>query len=349
MGNRSREGGGASLRVWVGALLCMCVLGTRADPGTSLAAAGERLFADPELSLDGTVSCVSCHRPLYAFADPRPQSKGVGGLAGTRNAPSLLDAGRRPALTWDGRTPTLKDQVLVAFTHPREHALPSVSELETRLAANAVYRDAGIVTLASAQAALVVFVTGLRTGTSAYDRWRAGDAQALSPPAVRGLEVFAGRAGCAECHRLDATPATFSDGGYHRIGIGLDRIAPKLKALTEQVERASADALEALIATDASVAALGRYLVTRDPQDIGRYRTPSLRNVAVTAPYFHDGSIASLEDAVAQEIYYRAQERGRVLPLNSEDRSDLIEFLRALTDAPYERQLAPAAPPAKGK
>jgi cytochrome c peroxidase len=201
------------------------------------------------------------------------------------------------------------------------------------------------ITTAQIRTALTAYVAALNTGTSAYDRWMAGETAAMSAPAQRGLTIFTNAGGCAECHRLDASPATFTDDRYHDVGIGLGRIAPNLRKLAIRVENTSAPQLEELIAADPDIAELGRYLVTRDPKDIGKYRTPSLRNVAVTAPYFHDGSVKSLEEAVGQELYYRAQERGRALALNTQEQADLVEFLRALTDAPYERYFDSAASP----
>ena len=336
MGTRTLRGAGSSPQVWVSVLLFLCLIDARAE---SLAAIGERLFTDQALSLDGSIACASCHRPGYAFAEPSPVPTGVAGRQGTRNVPSLLDVAQRPTLTWDGRTDALRDQVLVAFTHPREHGLANIDALTKRLP--------GAMSLETVQDALTAYLATLTTDETAFDRWQAGDTSAMSASAKRGYEVFVGRGECAQCNRVEKGRPSFTDNGFHRVGVGLEAIAPKLAMLTARVQKLSPADIEATIAEDSAVAALGRYVVTRSPADIGKYRTPSLRNVAITAPYFHDGSVPTLEAAVAQEIYYRSQERGRALALNIVDQADLVAFLRALTDTRYERDSAPAS--LKGK
>jgi cytochrome c peroxidase len=330
--------------------------GTQPAPQESAQARlGERLFFDATLSADGTVRCATCHLPERAFTDGKPTAVGVAGRGATRNTPSLIDVAVRSSLTWDGRETRLETQVLRPFTQSREHGLRDADQLLDKIRRNHAYREAlaaafdtGNVTLPQVAAALAVYLRTFSSGSSAYDRFVAGDAGALTESARRGLELFRGAAGCAECHHIAGRHAAFTDENFHRVGVGLPTIASRLPELTARVAASSADQIDTWVFEDRDVAALGRFLVTRDPRDIGAYRTPSLRNVAVTAPYMHDGSVATLGEAVKLEVYYRVQERGRPLALSLADQADLVEFLIALTDAPYVSVTAPARPSTTG-
>jgi cytochrome c peroxidase len=234
--------------------------------------------------------------------------------------------------------------VLRPFTQSREHGLRDADELLDKIRRNPVYRSdfaaafyTSSIALPQVGVALAAYLRSLSSGSSAYDRFVVGDAGALTESARRGLELFRGAAGCAECHRLAGSRAAFTDESFHRVGVGLSAIASRLPELTARVAVSSADQIDRWVFEDRDIAALGRFLVTRDPRDIGAYRTPSLRNVAVTAPYMHDGSVATLREAVNLEAYYRVQQRGRPLALSLADQADLVEFLMALTDAPYVR------------
>ena len=340
-----------SLRSGLGGLL-LAALATASIVGASpLANVGKLLFFDVALSADGKVACATCHQPGRAFADGRPVSSGAFGLQGTRNAPSLLDVAQRPALAWDGRTGTLSDQVALALSHPREHALAGPRIVVELVLRNEGYRkafsDAGLddpLTSSAIGSALVAYIESLRTEASPFDRWRAGDSAAISGSARRGFEVFRGVAGCARCHRIDGERPTFTDNEFHAVGVGSERIASRLAALVTGVRAATHEQLELLIATDPEIAALGRFLVTRDPADIGKYRTPGLRNVAVTAPYFHDGSARTLADALAQELYYRGRERGQPMAITTAEQADLVAFLESLTDDRYSPPTAANVP-----
>ena len=205
MGRARRQGRDVALGVVVVVLLCGEVLWGMSPASQSLVNLGARLFADRSLSIDGTVACASCHRPELAFADRRAVSQGARGATGARNAPSLLGAATRAALTWDGRTKAISDQVLIAFTHPREHGLADATELVARVSGNPEYRaafseefGATSITTAQIRTALTAYVAALNTGTSAYDRWMAGETAAMSAPAQRGLTIFTNAGGCAE-------------------------------------------------------------------------------------------------------------------------------------------------------
>ncbi|KVN04823.1 cytochrome c family protein [Burkholderia sp. MSMB1552] len=306
-------------------------------------ALGQQLFNDPSLSDDGTMRCASCHIPEKAYADGRTVAIGVYGRAGTRNTPSLLsvELAKEGAFFWDGRRTALEQAVLDPLTNPMEMGLHDQTELMQRIVQNPAYRtaftqafpdDQGHLAPTEIGAVLATYVRSLHPSDSASDRYLHGDRTALNPRAQLGLALFQGKAGCTECHRLDGSPPALTDHGYHRTGVGLDGITANLPALTEGVIARSlqGSAIGDRIATHADEAQLGRFNVTQDPADIGLFRTPSLRGVAHTAPYMHDGSVPTLEDAINREVYYRSLQAGRPLNLSVEERLDLAEFLRAL-------------------
>jgi len=306
-------------------------------------ALGKQLFNDPSLSADGTVRCASCHIPERSYTDGRAVAIGVYGRTGTRNTPSLLNiaAANEPAFFWDGRRTVLEQAVLDPLTNPVEMGLHDQSDLMRRITQNSAYREAftqtfpgGGNSLAPSEVGTVLaaYVHSLTPAESAFDRYRRGDRTAMNPRAQLGLTLFQGKAGCAECHRLEGASPTFTDHAYHRSGVGLDGIAANLPALTEGVMARSlqGNAVGDRVAMHSDEAQLGRFNVTQDPADIGLFRTPSLRGVSHTAPYMHDGSVPTLDDAIDREVYYRSLQAGRPLNLSVEERLDLAEFLRSL-------------------
>jgi len=296
-------------------------------------ALGRRLFEDPGLSRGGAVSCKSCHDPALGFSDGRPVSIGVDGRRGTRNSPSILLAATTPRLFWDGRAGSLEEQALGPIANPVEMDRP-VAELVQALAADpsygpafrAVYPDGATAT--NLARAIAAFERTIRPGPSPHDRWLAGDAQALSPAALRGVRVFR-RNRCVACHK----GPDFTDHAFHNVGWGSDHTSP-----------------------DA-----GRFAVTHDPEDQGGFKTPTLRNVAQSAPYFHDGQAATLEAVV--DYYDKGGNPNpnldfRVQPMNlsAEDKADLLAFLRSLSgghrfgqiDAPPAGKPGPGLRPSAG-
>jgi len=272
-------------------------------------ALGRRLFFDPRLSSDGTVACATCHRPEYGFADPRPLSIGVGGARTKRNAPSLLNKGLSVDVHWDGVAATLEEQALMPIEDPGEMGL-GVDGAVRFLAADEEYRAAfegaydrppDAETLGGALAA---FVRALTVGDSPVDRFRDGDVDALSAEAEAGLWLFEGKGRCWRCHE----GPNFSDESFHNTGIGT-------------VDGASED---------------GRFAVTGEERDRGRFRTPGLRMLTRTAPYMHDGSLATLEEVVE---FYRdgglpnPNLSDRIAPIRLTDReaANLVAFLEALS------------------
>ena len=277
-------------------------------------ALGRRLFVEARLSADGRMSCASCHQPERAFTDGRRVARGVFGRSGRRNVPSILNRGYGTAFSWDGRGVTLEDQVRRAISSSVDLGLSPAVAAE-RLSHDSTYAAAFDTAFAAPISAdllvqaIATFVRGARSGNSPFDRFFAGDSAALSPEARRGYQLFTGQARCSRCH---AGPL-FTDEDLHNTGVGWGRDA-------------------------------GRFDVTGLPQDRGRFKTPGLRNVGLTAPYMHDGSLETLEAVV--EFYNRGGRRNpnldpaiRPLRLKSDQRSDLVAFLRAL-----QGEIAPSHP-----
>ena len=309
---------------------------------------GERLFFDARLSRDRAVSCATCHRPEVAFAEGRPKSLGTGGRIGLRNAPSLLDVGSQRTLFWDGRQVTLEAQAVEPLINPTEHGLGDHGEVVRILATSSDYPvefkeafGAGqpAISVRRVGQALAAYQRTLKTGPAPVDRFLRGDESALTPRARAGWQTFSGVAACIRCHTPDQRSSPggrplFTDHDFHAIGIGQERIARLLPVLVPTVarERAAGVSADKLILDNPEVASLGRFVVSADIADLGKFRTPGLRNVALTAPYMHDGSIRTLREAVDHEVYYRGRADGRPLILTPQELDDLVLFLEeALT------------------
>lgn len=304
-------------------------------------ALGRALFDDKRLSADGQVSCSTCHQPERAFTDGRVLAQGVRQQNGTRNAPTLINSAYLTSLFWDGRRGSLEEQAADPLVNPVEHGLADHEALLARVRADAAYA-AGFraafdvapesIRLEHVVKALAAFQRTLVAGDSPFDRYRyGGEPSALSDAQVRGLGLFAGRAGCTACHTIGKEDALLTDNAFHTIGIGQERAQTGLADRTKRLVRLSPSERDRSITSDSEVADLGRFAVTLKPVDIGRFRTPTLRNVALTAPYMHDGSVPTLGEAVAREVYYRGLEAGRPLVLTPQEKADLVAFLEALT------------------
>lgn len=238
---------------------------------------GRALFFDARLSRDGTVGCTTCHQPEKAFADGKKVAEGIQGKKGTRNAPSLRNAGYAKAQFWDGRRPSLEAQVLDPFINPVEHGLRDHDALLVKLRQSADYeplcekvlgKSVKRIELGEIASALSAYVLTLKETDTRLDRYLfAPDTSALSPAEQRGLGLFRGRAQCATCHALGETEAPLTDGRYHSLAVGFDRLAPKLASLTKRVAKTPREEVDRLISSDADLAALGRFVVTRSPPD----------------------------------------------------------------------------------
>ena len=263
---------------------------------------GRRLFNDRRLSRDNTVACSSCHDPDHAFATAAPIASGVFGRRGRRNAPALVNRGWGRAFSWDGRSATLEEQVLKPIEEPNEMDL-SIDDAAQRvgLSPDGISR------------ALATYIRSLMSGNAPYDRYVNGDRNALSVEARAGLQIFRGKGNCTACH----VGPNFSDEKFHDTGIAW-----------------SPDAQSPV--TSGSFLDEGRAAITGQPADLGAFKTPTLREAARTAPYMHDGSLASLE--VVVDYYDRGGNRHalldpelRPLGLSELEKSALVAFLHALS------------------
>lgn len=281
---------------------------------------GRRLFFDPVLSRNFTVSCASCHRPVRVFTDGKPRPKGIDGKVGRRNVPTLLNRGYGKAFAWDGRGRTLAAQALQAIQDSTE------MDLTVQVAVQRLARDPGYARAFQAAGAgppsgealgeaLAGYLRSIRGGNSRFDRFVAGDSTALSPLERRGLALFQGRARCDRCH----TGPLLSDEKFHNTGV----------------------AWESGGFSDA-----GRFEVTGRAGDLGAFKTPTLREVARTAPYMHDGSLITLEAVV--DFYARGGKSNpnldpeiRAIPLGAGERAALVAFLRTLTGRIQEHRPVP--------
>lgn len=303
-------------------------------------ALGKKLFHDARLSADGSVSCATCHKPEKAFNDGLPVAEGIGKLKGTRNTPSLLNAAFLDTLFWDGRRSSLEEQALDPFVNTREHGFENHDAILRVLRQDVEYRAAfqrvfGVkpkqLTMQHVTKAIASFERSLTAGDSPFDRYYYGkDKGALTPEAIRGLALFQGRARCVVCHQIGPKSALFTDNRFHSLGVGREAISGRLADVTKEVFHTPRSGIDRLVSDRRDVAALGRFVVTKAPRDIGQFRTPSLRNVEQTAPYMHDGSLATLEEAVERELYYRAIESNSLILLTPQEKADLVSFLKSL-------------------
>jgi len=309
---------------------------------------GRKLFEDRRFSADGTISCAHCHKPERAFQDGLPVSEGIGGQKGTRNAPTVINAAYFTTQFWDGRRKTLEAQSKDPFVNPIEHGLKDHQPI-----VDIVRRDQGYqrdfkqafgippsqITIDRVAQAIASFERTVVAGDSPFDRYQfGGDKNALSPSAIRGLAIFRGKGRCVSCHVIESTTALFTDNRFHNLGVGFGRIETRLAEIItafRKAKQANRDIDEAIL-TQAEISELGRFAVTGEVEDIGGFKTSTLRNIALTAPYMHDGSLKTLEEVV--DFYDRGGfdnpmlDSGiRPLRLTAEEKADLVSFLKSLT------------------
>ncbi|MBM4202228.1 MAG: cytochrome-c peroxidase, partial [Gammaproteobacteria bacterium] len=269
-------------------------------------ALGDKLFHDPRLSSSGQVSCATCHRDADAFTDtPLAVSRGVGGALGQRNAPSLANAAYFTLQFLDGRAASLEEQALRPLVDPVEMGLPDLEAAVATVSADADYRQrfrqafggAAAPTTSTLAQAIASYERTLVFGDSPFDRFQyQGEKDAMSPAAVRGLTVFKTWGRCVVCHRIEQSHATFTDDRFHNIGIGINRYPDDIERLAGGSAPAPPRARSGPATPEPArlQSELGRFAVTGKPADLGAFKTPSLRNVAVTPPYMHDGSLKTL-------------------------------------------------------
>lgn len=318
-------------------------------------ALGEKLFEDKRFSADGTISCSNCHDRAKAFADGLPVAEGIKKLKGTRNSPTLLNAAYYATSFWDGRRLSLEEQAKDPFVNSVEHGIGGEHGFH-QLIVNIVKKDpaylkqfkdvfgveADGITIDHVVKAIASFERTLVSGDSPFDRYAyASDENALSEAAKRGLELYKGKARCQECHTISEKFALFTDNKFHNLGVGFHKIEPRLRELVREFRMAEqkGEELDESVLTKGAVSELGRFIVTGKLSDIGAFKTASLRNIAVTAPYMHDGSLATLEEVMA--LYNKGGEKNpflgsvRILNLSDEEIKDVIEFMKSLTSPEF--------------
>ena len=305
---------------------------------------GRKLFFDPRLSADGRISCASCHDPKLAFTDGRATASGIEGRRGARNSPTLLNAMFNTGQFWDGRADRLEDQAVQPLVNLLEMGNGSYDEVVNRLRAIPEYR-AEFRSVFGSEAriefvglALAAYERTLVSGDAPFDRFVAGDQNAIGEAAKRGFALFRGRARCSRCHTFSDALPFFTDFNYHNTGVAANH--PNFDKLSRQayaaIETDKAREVIDALAKQEGGHELGRVLVTYQVFDIGSYRTPSLRNIALTAPYFHDGSAKTLADVVR---FYNEGGRQNInrewdldaLALGDDEQRDLVAFLESLT------------------
>lgn len=331
-----------------------------APPTREQIALGRKLFFDRRLSHNGTISCAMCHIPEQGFtSNELATAIGIEGRTVRRNAPTVLDSAFLERLFHDGRETRLEQQVWGPLLARNEMGNPSVGFVLERVREQPDYRglfEAAFpgrgLDMETLGHALASYERGLVTGGSPFDRWRyGGETDALDAEAQRGFDLFVGKAGCAGCHPVGTEHALFTDQAFHNTGIGYAAAMGPTEP-TRILQVAPGRTLEVDASIIAQVAErppsdLGLYEISLDPKDRWSYRTPSLRNVALTAPYMHDGSLATLADVVAFYDQGGAANplldpRIRPLGLDEGERRALVAFLRALTGGDVEALVADA-------
>ena len=285
-------------------------------------ALGRALYFDKRLSGDNTISCATCHDPKKGWTDQAAVSTGIRGQKTGRNAPTVINSTYMKLQFWDGRAKDLEEQSLGPIAAPGEMGNTHEKMVAT-LASLDGYKPLfekafhAPPTKERVAQAIASFERTVLSGNSAYDRYVAGDKSAMTPEAQRGKDVFFGKGRCVTCH----VPPTFSDSLFHNLGVGMKAEKPDV----------------------------GRYAVTKKESDTGAFKTPGLRDITKTFPYMHDGSQKTLEEVI--DFYNKGGEANphldplvTKLDLTTQDKSDLVAFMKALDGDPTPVVEAPPAP-----
>ena len=281
---------------------------------------GRLLYFDRRLSLDGTVSCATCHHPKFAFTDGSAVSTGIKGQKGGRSAPTVFNRAYSLAQFWDGRAATLEAQAIGPMANPIEmgntHA-GLVANLKKIPGYKALFKNVfgtEEFTIEHVGMAIATYERTVLSGNSPYDRFKAGKKNAMTAEQIRGLDVFVNKAKCDQCHE----GINFTTNAYHNLGVGMDKPKPDE----------------------------GRFVVTKNPADWGAFKTPTLREIANTSPYMHDGSLKTLREVV--DFYDKGgipnknlDEKLKPLHLTDQDKNDLVAFLKALSGEGWQNAAVP--------
>jgi cytochrome c peroxidase len=330
-------------------------------------ALGDKLFNDKRFSSTGEVSCATCHDPAKAFTDsPLVTSEGINKLTGTRNAPTVINSAYYKLFFWDGRSLDMEDQAQHPIVNPVEMGLVNHDPVLKIVRTDPDYvarfkkvfnKEGEQVTMKEVQQAIASFERTIVSGDSPFDRWHyGGDEKAVSDQVKRGFNVFLTKGRCVSCHTMEQDYATFTDNRFHNIGVGINRIqdeVPKFAPAFLTAKASGADVDKAVL-TNPKASELGRFAVTETLDEIGAFKTSTLRNVAVTAPFMHDGSLKTLRDVVDHYNNGGITNKndrvndflsGGIRPLNLTDDeiSDLVAFLESLTSPQFATQKTAAA------
>ena len=308
-------------------------------------ALGNKLYFDPRLSKDGTVACATCHDESRGFTDRRGTSEGIGEQLGQRNAPTTMNAVFFQTQFLDGRAASMEDQAKLPIVNPIEMGQHDGTAAAAAIAGDAEYQAAFRaaygrgVNYDDIGRAIAAYERTLVFLSAPFDRFAAGDPGAISEDAKAGWALFNGKGRCASCHQMSSSSPIGTDNRFHNIGVSArhkDFESLAVRGLQALSNDASKEALDQL-ALQTDLGELGRFVVTRHRADIGGFKTQQVRNVAVTAPYMHDGSMATLWDVV--DHYNKGGEPNAYLDggieplaLTSNEEDQLVAFLFSLTD-----------------
>jgi cytochrome c peroxidase len=327
---------------------------------------GDKLFHDVRFSTTGDVSCSTCHAREKAFTDNLRVSEGINKLNGTRNAPTVINAAYNKTQFWDGREPDLEGQSKQPPLNPVEMGLADYEPILKVVRSDPEYtaqfkkvfgKTGNDITIDEVASAIAAFERTLIAGDSPFDRYQyGGETAALNASQLRGLQLFTGKGRCVSCHRIEQTTALFTDHRFHNIGVGFKRVRGKEAATAAEflkAKHAGAD-VDITVLTQENMSELGRFAVTENGTQVGAFKTPTLRNIEVTQPYMHDGSLETLEEVVT---FYnnggRLQKEDPLSPflsggikpldLTEVEQTDLVNFLKALTSPEYQHLVTAAA------
>ena len=282
---------------------------------------GRALFFDKRLSADNSIACASCHLAKLGFTDGKPVSTGIRNQKGGRSAPASINRVFSSAQFWDGRAATLEEQSIGPFTNPIEHGFANYDVMMAKMRTSPGYRQlfkevfGDTITIGNVGKAIASFQRTVLSGNSPADRADQGQEEgAISDEAKHGLLLFREKARCTKCH----SGFNFTDEKFHNLGIGWD---------DNKVD-------------------LGRYMVTKNPEDIGAFKTPTLREIGRSAPYTHDGRFKTLEEVVNfynQGGVKNPHQDPLIIPLDltEDEKHDLVQFLHTLNGEGWQQATAP--------
>jgi cytochrome c peroxidase len=314
-------------------------------------ALGRKLYFDPRLSRDGTVACATCHDMSRGLTDRRGTSEGIGDKLGQRNAPTTMNALFFADQFWDGRAQKLEDQAKLPIVNPIEMGMPDGDAAVAAIQGDPEYQRAFQEAFGRKPSfediarALASFERTLVFLDAPFDRFLAGDARAIDDDAKAGWVLYNGKGRCMSCHQLSSSSPIGTDNRFHNVGVSARKQnfeALANKALQALAKDNSKEALDRF-AIQTDISELGRFVVTRNRSDIGAFKTEQVRNVGITAPYMHDGSIPTLWDVM--DHYNKGGEAnpfldGGIEPLALTEREidQLVAFMFTLTDVRFDAE-----------